>query len=246
LQHPNGLRHSRKVTGRIKAISFDADGTLLGTFADSPRGFEKFFLEAARSHGKKITLEIIEPVLSRIKEETRKRRQQGFKPYASEENSRLHWLWFYEEVFKALDLPNPKTLAHQMITRYESGEFTTLYSDTLPCLKTLASKNIPMIVISNYAPLLERFLNELGIDNFFQKTLISGIVGIEKPDPAIFQMGAKALSLNPQEILHIGNDLHEDYHGATQSGFQALLLDRDKIHADKNLSRISSLHRLKL
>jgi len=228
----------------VKGLSFDADGTLVGTFAGASMGFENFFLHAAASHGKYFSLEDLQPILQYTKEETVKWRASGFEPYASEENSRRYWLWFYEEVFSEMDLPEPKKTAHQFLERYEAGEFTMLYSDVLPCLQTLRAQGIPMIVISNYSPILERFLNKLGISHYFKAALISGITGVEKPNPALFQMGAEALALHPSEILHVGNDLEEDYRGPQNAGFQAVLLDRNRQCIDPSIHKIHTLEAL--
>lgn len=225
----------------VKAISFDADGTLIGTFAHSSRGFENFFIHAAKSRGVHITLDDLEPILAYAKEETAKWRESGFQPYANEENSRRYWLWFYEEVFSEMDLPDPKDTAHEFLERFEAGEFTTLFPDVLPALENFRGLGIPMIVISNYSPILERFLAKLGIANFFKAALISGITGVEKPDPAIYAMGAEALGLPPAEILHVGNDLEEDYHAPIRAGMQAILLDRNHALTDPQITKIHSL-----
>lgn len=228
----------------IKAVSFDADGTLIGTFAESSRGFEDFFIHVAESRGKTLTVQDLDPILKYAKEETAKWRATGFQPYASEENSRRYWLWFYEEVFSAMDLSDPKTVALEFLERYESGEFTSLYPDALPCLEALKARKIPMVVISNYAPLLERFLANLGISKLFKALLISGITGVEKPDPAMYKMGAEALSLPPESILHVGNDLQEDYYGPQNAGMQAVFLDRGHSSRDAAIRKIHTLDEL--
>lgn len=225
----------------FKAISFDADGTLIGTFPDAPRGFENFFLNVAKAHGKIIASDELKPILSRMKEELGRQRAQGFKPYTSEDHIRKLWLWYYEHVFAACQLPEPERLAQDMLDRFESGEFTGLYSDTRPCLEYFQSKKIPMVLISNYSSLLKKFLSKLDIEHYFTAILISGIEGCEKPDSHIFHHGAQRLGLKPQEILHVGNDMDEDYYGAINAGFQAVLLDRDSTHHDPSLRKIRSL-----
>jgi len=225
----------------IKAISFDADGTLLGTFTEGPRGFENFFLKAAKSHGHEITLEVLDPILRKLKEDVAHRRKEGWKPHASAKNSRLHWLWFYEMVFAALHIPHPKEKALELIGRFERGEFTSLYSDALPILSSFATKNLPMMLVSNYGPLLETFLTKFEISKFFKAILISGVVGIEKPDPELYRKGAVELGLSPFQILHIGNDLEEDYYAAKRAGFEAILLDRDELYQTQDIPKIRTL-----
>lgn len=57
--------------------------------------------------------------------------------------------------------------------------------------------------------------------------MFSGIVGIEKPDPRIFEMALqKAGGIAPEQALHIGDNLRKDYLPARSIGMHALLLDR--------------------
>lgn len=233
--------HRRAGTDAVSAVSFDADGTLLGTFTGAQKGFETFFLEAAKSKGREFTHDTLAPILRRVKMEELRRRAEGFKPYVNYANARTHWLWFYEEVFRGMDVPEARDTALEFMERYESGEFTGLYADALPCLRALHEKGIPLILISNFSPLLLSFLEKCGISEFFRTVLISGVEGIEKPDAALFMRGAASLSLAPEKVLHVGNDPHEDYRGAKEAGFQALLLDREDIFAGESAERVRSL-----
>lgn len=57
--------------------------------------------------------------------------------------------------------------------------------------------------------------------------MFSGIVGVEKPDPRIFEIALKkAGGIAPEQALHIGDSLRKDYVPARGLGMHALLLDR--------------------
>ncbi|XP_062217264.1 uncharacterized protein LOC133917376 [Phragmites australis] len=59
--------------------------------------------------------------------------------------------------------------------------------------------------------------------------VFSGIVGVEKPDPRIYEMALEAAgSVAPEEALHIGDSMRKDYAPARSIGMHALLLDRFK------------------
>lgn len=59
--------------------------------------------------------------------------------------------------------------------------------------------------------------------------VFSGVVGIEKPDPRIYQLALeKAGNIAPEQALHIGDSMRKDYLPARSIGMQALLLDRFK------------------
>jgi FMN phosphatase YigB (HAD superfamily) len=57
--------------------------------------------------------------------------------------------------------------------------------------------------------------------------VFSGIIGVEKPDPRIFEIALKeAGGFQPEQALHIGDSLLKDYLPARGLGMHALLLDR--------------------
>lgn len=83
--------------------------------------------------------------------------------------------------------------------------------------------------------------------------LMSYDVGIEKPDRGIFD-AARALSpsstASEKLCLHIGDSIKEDYRGALEAGWDAVLLDRDGKHegavpeADRVTNLATLTHRL--
>ena len=59
--------------------------------------------------------------------------------------------------------------------------------------------------------------------------VFSGVIGIEKPDPKIYEIALeKAGNVAPEEALHIGDSMRKDYIPARSIGMHALLLDRFK------------------
>ena len=59
--------------------------------------------------------------------------------------------------------------------------------------------------------------------------VFSGIEGIEKPDPRIYEVALeRAGNIAPEETLHIGDSMRKDYLPAKSVGMHALLLDRFK------------------
>lgn len=53
----------------------------------------------------------------------------------------------------------------------------------------------------------------------------SGIVGVGKPDPRVFQATIDALGLPPERILHVGDSVHYDVEGAAAVGLQTVHMD---------------------
>jgi putative hydrolase of the HAD superfamily len=65
--------------------------------------------------------------------------------------------------------------------------------------------------------------------------------GLEKPDPAAFQLGVTELGVAPEEIWFVGDSLHEDVLAA-HVGMTPVLVDRQHAHPGvEGVHRITSL-----
>ena len=58
-----------------------------------------------------------------------------------------------------------------------------------------------------------------------------------KPEAKIFMEAVKKLpNIQPQQILHVGDDINKDYNGARDMGWHALLMYRNKaISSNENI-----------
>ncbi|MGI9621364.1 MAG: HAD family hydrolase [Acidimicrobiales bacterium] len=70
----------------------------------------------------------------------------------------------------------------------------------------------------------------------------SAIIGVSKPDPAIFDPVKTALpDVAPEHMLYVGDTVHADIVGATNAGLQAVQLDPHDLHADFGHNRIADV-----
>jgi putative hydrolase of the HAD superfamily len=60
------------------------------------------------------------------------------------------------------------------------------------------------------------------LDELFESIVISGDVGMHKPEPAIYMLGAEQLGLQPSECVFV-DDLRENCQGAEEVGMTAVL-----------------------
>ncbi|MEA2412360.1 MAG: putative hydrolase of the superfamily [Thermoleophilaceae bacterium] len=60
------------------------------------------------------------------------------------------------------------------------------------------------------------------LDELFEAIVISGDVGMHKPEPAIYMLGAERLGLRPEECVFV-DDLRENCQGAEEVGMTAIL-----------------------
>ena len=56
------------------------------------------------------------------------------------------------------------------------------------------------------------------LDGLFDNVIESAVVGVRKPDPQIFVLGAEALGLKPDEAVVIGDSYDKDIVPAKQAG----------------------------
>jgi len=99
-------------------------------------------------------------------------------------------------------------------------------------VSALAASGVRLAVTSNSdgtiaAHLLEHGWAQVGAGTGAVVEVItdSGVVGVGKPDPAMYAATAAGLDLPPARILHIGDSVHYDVDGATACGFQAVHMD---------------------
>jgi len=71
--------------------------------------------------------------------------------------------------------------------------------------------------------------------------LDSALVGVEKPDPAIFRAALAAIGVAPAEALYVGDLYDVDVVGARAAGMEAVLLLPDAAGPGPDCRRFSSL-----
>ena len=99
-------------------------------------------------------------------------------------------------------------------------------------------------VISNADGRIDAVLRRCGIFDCFASITDSGIMGIEKPHPAIFAAALRSMDANPAESLYVGDVYSVDYVGARNAGMQAVLFDVAGAYREKEFPRVESLTQL--
>ena len=92
-----------------------------------------------------------------------------------------------------------------------------------PILRQLAAR-YPRVLVSNFYGNIESVLHDFDLDGLFGSIVESAVVGVRKPNPAIFQMGVDRLGMQPEEVVVIGDSYDKDIVPATQIGCQTIWL----------------------
>ena len=86
-----------------------------------------------------------------------------------------------------------------------------------PVLEKLHAK-YPMVLVTNFYGNMHTVLEEFGLSHLFKDVIESSVVGVRKPDPAIFRLGVAALGLAPAETIMIGDSEEKDILPAASIG----------------------------
>lgn len=95
------------------------------------------------------------------------------------------------------------------------------YADTTAALAAMAAR-VPLISISNGTADLDR----IGLHGHFRFSLLAGEVGVAKPDASIFLHACERLGVEPQHVLHVGDDPLADVIGARDAGLRTAWINR--------------------
>jgi putative hydrolase of the HAD superfamily len=102
-----------------------------------------------------------------------------------------------------------------------------LYPEVIDVLEQLRER-FQLAVISNFDGRLRLILQNLGISKYFAHIFISSELGADKPDPEIFRRALKAMHLDANKVLHVGDDQERDWKAAKEAGLLVFRLDRPK------------------
>lgn len=160
------------------------------------------------------------------------------------ERSRAFWREVYEILLDDLGIPDDHDLVDRVYAEFTDLANYALFEDVIPALESLRAAGLRLGVVSNYEAWLERLLVHLGVTRYFDVRVISGIEGVQKPDPAIFRLAMERAGVSPEESVYVGDDPELDVAPAAEAGMRPILLDRRGRHPDAPQPRITSMAEL--
>ncbi|HEL2555293.1 TPA: HAD family hydrolase [Streptococcus suis] len=204
----------------MKALIFDVDDTLYDQIQPFERALERHF-EVAR--------EQIEPLYLSF----RRYADEVFEATATGKMS-LKDSHIYRMKHALADfgyqVSDATALAIQIDYDYFQGQielspvFTEIFS-------WCQAQGIAMGIITNgpYRHQLRK-IRTMGLVNWFEleHVLISGQVGITKPNPAIFQLMEERLGLSGEDICYLGDSFENDVVGAKAANWKAIWFNHRK------------------
>lgn len=94
---------------------------------------------------------------------------------------------------------------------------------TRPVVKELASR-YKLVLVSNFYGNIQTILKDFGLMGYFTDIVESSVVGVRKPDPAIYQLGVDAMGMEADKVLVVGDSFSKDVLPAKKVGCKVVWL----------------------
>ena len=153
---------------------------------------------------------------------------------------------YLEALFRLAGVPAARMGEVRDCLRRMHGErhlWCSVQEQTPAALARLRAAGIRLGIVSNSDGRVEQALLAAGLREYFDVVIDSSVLGVEKPDPAIFQAALQALSVAPEEALYVGDLYEVDVIGARAAGIEAVLLASDP-GPDRGCRTAASVHEL--
>jgi putative hydrolase of the HAD superfamily len=128
------------------------------------------------------------------------------------------------------------------------GLWSHLVEGSADGLRKLVDSGVPVGIVSNSDGTVEAKLEEMGVlqvgpgHGVEVRCLVdSGHVGVEKPDPKIFDYAFEILDVPREDVWYVGDTPAFDIVGARRAGLRPILMDPFGINADFGVTCVESL-----
>ena len=108
------------------------------------------------------------------------------------------------------------------MAHYINAKTLDLLQENKQVLEHLKQAGYPMVLVSNFYGNINQVLKDAEIDGYFKDVIESAVVGVRKPNPAIFALGVCALDLPASQVLVVGDTYCKDIIPAHKLGCHTL------------------------
>lgn len=112
-----------------------------------------------------------------------------------------------------------------------AGVYET-YDDARRTLDAVAERFRLALITNGPSENQRSRIEPLGLDRYFEAIVVSGELGIRKPDPAIFAHMLRELDVAPAAAIYVGDNLEADIGGAHAAGMAAVWINRNGVTPD--------------
>lgn len=225
---------------RFEAIFFDAGETLVHPHPTFPDLFSQVLQREGHDVDAEIVRSRVHVVFDRFKQAADERELWTTSP----ERSRRFWHDVYAIFLRDLGISDGNGLIDRVYAEFTDLANYALFEDVRPTLERLRAAGLRLGVVSNFEEWLEQLLEDLGVSTFFDVQVISGVEGMEKPDPRIFRLAMERAGVRPEASVYVGDNPEFDVEPAAAVGMFPVLIDRRDRFPEPDSVRITSMEQL--
>ncbi|MDY3555866.1 HAD family hydrolase [Gemmata sp. JC717] len=213
-----------RIPSGVRAVFFDAVGTLIFPEPSAPA----VYAAVARGHGLDLPAsEVRERFLAAYRQEEA---VDADRNWATSE-AREHERWRTIVTSALVGVSDPDACFAHLFEHYARPGAWRVHPDAAEVLGALSARGVVLGMGSNYdARLLTVLDGHPELAPLRDRVVVSAAVGWRKPAREFFAEVSRVAGCAPAEVLFVGDDLRNDYEGATAAGMHALLLDPDARH----------------
>ncbi|MCQ2448290.1 MAG: HAD family hydrolase, partial [Oscillibacter sp.] len=198
---------------KFKAVFFDLGGTLRIALKD----------EAYMKHARRKMAELAgtdmpyEEFYQLIEDRYEPYRKWALEEFKESNDEELWCKWLLPD----FDQAKIKHLSHELSFQYRQSKGRRVVVDGgFEVIKGLHERGYKLGIISNLIGETEvpDWLEEDGLDQYFDSVILSSVVGMRKPGFEIYQLCAKAMGVELAECVSVADNLERDLPGAKKAG----------------------------
>ena len=224
----------------VRAVLFDVGETLVHPAPSFPELFSRVLADAGHDRSPERVVEASRAVFHRFSEAARDNDLWTTSPEASAR----FWKSVYARMLEELAIGHANGLADTLYATFTDHRNYALFDDVIPTLDELDADRLALGIVSNFEAWLDDLLRTLGVRDRFRVVVISGIVGIEKPDPRIFTLALDDLGVPAADVAYVGDNPEFDVAPPAALGMTPILIDRRGRFSDADGRRITDLRAL--
>jgi putative hydrolase of the HAD superfamily len=222
---------------RFRAVFFDVGETLVHPAPSFPELFSSIVTREGHRCEPDAVVAASRVVMYRFSEAARDNELWT----TSADRSRRFWTEIYDLMLAALSLPAGDGLRDVLYREFTSLANYQLFGDVPGTIATLEEAGVELGIVSNFEAWLEDLLETLGVKGSFPVRVISGIEGMEKPDPRIYLLALERAGVQAAQAAYVGDNPEFDVGPPSALGMFSVLIDRRGRHPGHSGPRIEDL-----
>ena len=131
-------------------------------------------------------------------------------------------------------------ISDTLYSSFAEGNHWAVMPHSIEVLEGLKERGLQIGVISNFDNRLSATLRKHDLLKYFDFVVTCVTAKYEKPDARIFKYALDIAKVDAEDTGHVGDDIKDDYYGASQAGIHSFLYDRTDKYDGVNLQDLGS------